>query len=91
MSERVAGYDELLASLVTATLAKLSLRQNTDLRKITSWAAIISVPIMVAGAYGMNFDTMPLVHWAFGYPVVVAFMVAVCALLFFVFRRNRWL
>ena len=91
VSERVASYDELLTSLVTATLAKLSLQQNSDMRKITAWAAIIAVPTMVVGVYGMNFDVMPELHWRYGYPTVIAGMIAVCAVLYVIFRRNRWL
>lgn len=91
VSERVASYDDLLTSLVTATLAKLSLQQNADMRKITSWAAIIAVPTMIVGVYGMNFDVMPELHWRFGYPIAIATMIAICAVLYVVFRRNRWL
>jgi len=91
VSERVASYDELLTSLVTATLAKLSLQQNNDMRKITAWAAIVAVPTMGAGIYGMNFDNMPETHWPFGYYLVLGLMAAVCGVLYLVFRRNRWL
>jgi magnesium transporter len=91
VSERVASYDELLTSLVTATLAKLSVQQNSDMRKITSWAAIIAVPTLVVGVYGMNFDTMPELHWRFGYPIVIVVMVAICTGLYRVFRRRSWL
>ena len=59
VTERVASYDELLTTLLNATIAKLSLQQNTDMRKITAWAAIIAVPTMIAAAYGMNFENMP--------------------------------
>jgi magnesium transporter len=91
VSERVASYDELLTTLVNATLAKLSLQQNADMRKITAWAAIIAVPTMGVGVYGMNFDYMPELHWKFGYPIIVAVMIGVCVILYRMFRRNRWL
>ena len=91
VSERVASYDELLTSLVTATLAKLSVQQNSDMRKITSWAAIIAVPTLVVGVYGMNFKNMPELHWRFGYPIVIAVMLMLCGLLYLVFRRRSWL
>jgi magnesium transporter len=91
VSERVAGYDEQLTTLVDATLAKITLQQNTDMRKITAWAAIIAIPTMVAGVYGMNFDYMPELHWKFGYPMVGLLVLLVCLFLHRVFRRNRWL
>ena len=57
--ERIASFNELLTSLVDAALAKITMQQNGDMRKITSWVAIVSVPTMVAGIYGMNFQYMP--------------------------------
>ncbi|HEY0448505.1 magnesium and cobalt transport protein CorA [Actinophytocola sp.] len=91
VSERVASFDELLTTLVDATLAKISLQQNTDMRKITAWAAIIAVPTMVVGVEGMNFDYMPELHWRFGYPMVMLVILAACLILYRIFRRNRWL
>jgi magnesium transporter len=61
----VVNFDELLTTLVDATLAKITLQRNTDMRKITAWAAIIAVPTALAGVYGMNFDYMPEL-WKFG-------------------------
>ncbi|MDR7302863.1 magnesium transporter [Haloactinomyces albus] len=91
VSERVASFDELLTTLVDATLAKITLQQNTDMRKISAWVAIISTPTMIAGIYGMNFEVMPETDWAFGYPVTLLVMLISCLVLFKTFRRNRWL
>ncbi len=91
VSERVASFDELLTTLVDATLAKITLQQNTDMRKISAWVAIISTPTMIAGIYGMNFEVMPETEWMFGYPVTLLVMMACCVGLFKIFRRNGWL
>jgi magnesium transporter len=91
VAERVTGFDELLTTLVDAVLAKITLRQNDDMRKITAWAGIISVPTMIAGIYGMNFTTMPELHWTYGYPAVLLAIFLVCAFLYRTFRRNKWL
>lgn len=91
VSERVASFDELLTTLVDATLAKITLQQNTDMRKISAWVAIISTPTMIAGIYGMNFDVMPELRWSFGYPVTLMVMLVCCITLFQIFRRKRWL
>ncbi|PRW64816.1 magnesium/cobalt transporter CorA [Actinopolyspora mortivallis] len=91
VSERVASFDELLTTLVDATLAKITLQQNTDMRKISAWVAIISTPTMIAGIYGMNFRIMPETEWAFGYPVTLLVMMFACVVLFKIFRRNNWL
>jgi magnesium transporter len=91
VSERVASFDELLTTLVDATLAKISLQQNMDMRKITSWAAILAVPTMGVGVYGMNFKYMPELEWRFGYPLIMGVIVGVCLILYRIFRKNRWL
>jgi Mg2+ and Co2+ transporter CorA len=91
VSERVMAFDELLNTLVDATLAKITLQQNTDMRKITSWVAIISVPTMVVGVYGMNFDYMPELKWKFGYPLIMSLVLIACLTLYRILRRNRWL
>ena len=61
------------------------------MRKITAYVAIISMPTMIAGLYGMNFDAMPGLHSPLGYPLVLVVIVAICVALFRVFRRNEWL
>jgi magnesium transporter len=91
VTDRVAGFNELLTTLVDAVLAKTTMRQNNDMRKITAYAAMISVPTMIAGIYGMNFQYMPELQWRYGYPMVLITIGTLCALLFRVFRRNQWL
>jgi magnesium transporter len=91
VAERIASFNELLTTLVDAALAKITMQQNVDMRKITSWVAIVSVPTMVAGIYGMNFEYMPELHWRLGYPVIMVLTGMACLLLFRVFRRNQWL
>ncbi|OQR61702.1 magnesium transporter CorA [Streptomyces maremycinicus] len=91
VQEQVIGFDELLNSILQANLAQASVAQNEDMRKITSWAAIIAVPTMVCGVYGMNFDYMPELHWRFGYPVVMSAMVALCVGIHRTLKRNGWL
>ena len=90
-ADRIASYDEMLSSLVQAALAKVGMQQNTDMRKITAWAAMAAVPTMIAGIYGMNFDNMPELHWQWGYPLVVLVMATICGFLYRNFRRNHWL
>jgi magnesium transporter len=90
-SDRIAGYDETLSSLVQAALGKVAMQQNVDMRKISAWVAIAAVPTAIAGIYGMNFDHMPELRQVWGYPAVLALMLAVCSILYVTFRRNHWL
>ncbi|WP_204076505.1 magnesium and cobalt transport protein CorA [Planotetraspora phitsanulokensis] len=89
--EQVQASNELSDSILQAALARSNALANEDMRKISSWVAIISVPTMIAGIYGMNFDHMPELRAAYGYPVVIAVMVVACTLLHRAFRRNGWL
>lgn len=91
VQEQVLSFDELLNSILQANLAQASVAQNEDMRKITSWAAIIAVPTMVCGVYGMNFEHMPELHWRFGYPMVLGFTVVVCCAIHRTLKRNGWL
>ncbi|HEY9265178.1 MAG TPA: magnesium/cobalt transporter CorA [Mycobacterium sp.] len=90
-ADRIASFDELLSSLVQAALGKVAMQQNVDMRKISAWVAIAAVPTALAGIYGMNFEHMPELQWAWGYPAVLLLMATVCALLYRTFRHNNWL
>ncbi|MFD8701410.1 magnesium/cobalt transporter CorA [Kitasatospora sp. NPDC059648] len=91
VTEQVHGFDELLNSLLQANLAQVSVAQNEDMRKITAWAAIFAVPTMITGVYGMNFDYMPELHHAYGYPMVLGAIALICVGMYRGFRRNGWL
>jgi len=91
VTEQIAAFDELLNSILQAHLAQVTVAQNEDMRKITAWAAVIAVPTMVCGVYGMNFDNMPELHWRFGYPLVIGVISIACLVLYRGFRRNGWL
>lgn len=89
--EMIAGYDERLTTLLNAAATKVGIQQNTDMRKISSWAAIAVVPTAIAGIYGMNFESMPELSWRWSYPVVLATLVVICVGLWTILHKNRWL
>jgi magnesium transporter len=89
--DQIDSNRELLSSVLTANLSQIGVRQNEDMRRISAWVAIVAVPTMIAGIYGMNFDTMPELRWSFGYPLVVGIMVTICVFLYLRFRRSGWL
>jgi len=89
--EQLEGFRELLTSVLSANLTQVSVQQNEDVRKISAVVAIIAVPTMIAGIYGMNFEHMPELKWTFGYPLVLSLMAAVCLGLYRYFKRAGWL
>jgi magnesium transporter len=88
---RVEGFRELLTSVLAANLTQASVRQNEDVRKISAWAAIIAVPTLITGVYGMNFEHMPELTWTLGYPLALLLMAFACFLLYRQFHRVGWL
>ena len=90
-SDAAAGLDFLLTSALQADLAHVQVQQNADMRKITSYVALASVPTMVAGIYGMNFDFMPELRWKFGYPLVLGSLAILTIILYRKFKKSEWL
>ncbi|MFF3458905.1 magnesium and cobalt transport protein CorA [Streptomyces sp. NPDC002730] len=104
-SERVDGFRQALADILTVNatlvtqqqnaemraLAEAGFEQNEEIKKISSWAAILFAPTLVGTIYGMNFETMPELKWAAGYPFAILLMAVVCVSLYFIFKRRDWL
>jgi magnesium transporter len=91
INSRVSEFVGRLQNLINANLTLVSVQQNEQTRRISAWAGIIAVPTVIASIYGMNFRYMPELYWRFGYPLVVLVMVAICILLYVIFKRIGWL
>jgi magnesium transporter len=91
VNEEVVAQRDLLTTILEANLAVLSVQQNDVVRKISGWAAIITVPTFIASLYGMNFEHMPELRWTIGYPAVILLMVLTAVVLYTYLRRARWL
>jgi magnesium transporter len=89
--QQIDSFRDLLTSILEANLTQVTVRQNDDMRKISAWAAIIAVPTLIAGIYGMNFQHMPELNWRIGYPLAVFTMLAISVTLYRYFRRIDWL
>ncbi|WP_433858647.1 magnesium and cobalt transport protein CorA [Streptomyces kronopolitis] len=104
-TERVDGFRQALQDILTVNatlvnqqqnaemraLAEAGFEQNEEIKKISAWAAILFAPTLVGTIYGMNFHSMPELHWALGYPFAVVLMAMVCTGLYIVFKRRGWL
>lgn len=89
--DRIAGFRDLLTSILEANLTQVSVRQNNDMRKISAWVAIAAVPTALAGIWGMNFAYMPEIDETWGYPVAISVMVVVSLSLYQKFKKSGWL
>ncbi|TMI81236.1 MAG: magnesium/cobalt transporter CorA [Bacteroidetes bacterium] len=91
INEMVENTRELLNTALEANFSLISISQNDVSKKFAGWAAIIAVPTMVAGFYGMNFRSMPEVDWEYGFYSVIVLTIAACILLYYFFKRSGWL
>ncbi len=91
VDQQIDAHSEMVTNVLTAHLALQGRQQNEDMRKISAWAAVLAIPTMIAGVYGMNFEHMPETGWALGYPLVVSGMVTACTLLYRRFKKSGWL
>jgi magnesium transporter len=91
VADQATSFRELLTSVLEANLTQVGVRQNEDMRKISAWVAILAVPTMIAGIYGMNFRNIPELQLPYGYPAAIGLMVTICTALWFCFRRAGWL
>jgi magnesium transporter len=91
INETVDNLRELVTTALEANLSLISVGQNEVTKKLAAWAAILAIPTMIAGIYGMNFEFMPELHWHYGYPIVMGVMGALCAVLYRRFKRIGWL
>ena len=73
------------------SMTEASLAQNEEIKKISSWAAILFAPTLIGTVYGMNFEHMPELGWSLGYPMAVFLMIAMGFVLYLVFKRRHWL
>ena len=88
---RVDTARELLGAALEANLAQVSVRQNEDMRAISGWAAIIAVPTLFAGIWGMNFRRMPELEWYLGYPVALLTIFGSGIAVRWKLRHNGWI
>ena len=90
INEVIENTRELLNTALEANFSLISISQNEVSKKFGGWAAIIAVPTLVTGFYGMNFRFIPEVEWYYGFYAVLAFTIGACVLLYYLFKRSGW-
>lgn len=91
INDLVDTLRELLSTALEANLSLRSVAQNESMKRLAGWAAIIAVPTMIAGIYGMNFRFMPELESPWGYPLVLLTIAMLCVFLYTRFKRTGWL
>lgn len=91
VAELAAAAHDALDAAVSSHQSNVATRQNQDMRTISAFAALLAIPTLIAGVYGMNFKNIPLVQWQFGWLVIGIAMVALDLVVYAMFRRRGWL
>ena len=91
MNQLIDGLRDMVTTAMSVSLTLIQLQENEMTKRLAGYAALVAVPTLIAGIYGMNFEHMPELKWMFGYPIAVGTMVAVDAWLFWRFRKAGWI
>jgi magnesium transporter len=91
INQSVEVEREMVVTAMSVNLSLITLQENETTKRLASYAALVAVPTMIAGLYGMNFEHMPELRWELGYPVALGVMVLIDVYLFWRFRRAGWL
>jgi magnesium transporter len=91
INSTIESTREMLTTAIQVNLALIGISDNEVTKRLAAYGALITVPTLIAGIYGMNFQHMPELQWVFGYPIAVGSMLAIDAYLFYRFRKAGWL
>jgi magnesium transporter len=91
LNQTTDSIRDTIGSAMSVNLSMVSLQENETMKRLAAYAALLAVPTMIAGIYGMNFEHMPELKWRYGYLASLAVMAAIDVLLYFRFKRSRWL
>jgi magnesium transporter len=90
INSAIESSREMLTTAIQVNLALIGISDNEVTKRLAAWGALITIPTLIAGIYGMNFKFMPELNWEWGYWYAVGSMIAIDVLLFFRFRKARW-
>jgi magnesium transporter len=91
LNQSIESLREMVTTAISVNLSLLTIQENEVTKRLAGYAALVAVPTMIAGIYGMNFHNMPELDWSFGYPVALALMAGIDIYLFYRFRQAKWL
>jgi magnesium transporter len=91
LNQSIDSLRDTVSTAIQVNLSMITIGENEVTKRLAAYAALVAVPTMVAGVYGMNFDVMPELRWAYGYPFAIGLMAVIDAYLFYRFRKARWL
>ncbi|HET7197428.1 MAG TPA: magnesium and cobalt transport protein CorA [Burkholderiales bacterium] len=91
LNQSIDTARDTVATAIQVNLAMITIGESEVTKRLAAYAALVAVPTMIAGIYGMNFELMPELKWAFGYPLSIVLMAAIDAWLWVRFKKAGWL
>ncbi|TSA10357.1 MAG: magnesium and cobalt transport protein CorA [Betaproteobacteria bacterium] len=91
INQSIDSLRDMVTTAISVNLSLITLQENETTRRIAAYAALVAVPTMIAGVYGMNFKNMPELSWEFGYPLALSIMAVLDCVLFYRLRKAGWL
>ncbi|MDH4175755.1 MAG: magnesium/cobalt transporter CorA [Betaproteobacteria bacterium] len=91
LNQSIDTLRDTVTTAIQVNLAMITIGESEVTKRLAAYAALVAVPTMIAGIYGMNFELMPELQWAFGYPLALTAMLAIDVYLFYRFRKAGWL
>jgi len=91
LNQTIESIRDTIATAIAVNLSMISLQENETMKRLAAYGALVAVPTLIAGIYGMNFKNMPELDWQYGYLVTTGLMIAIDAVLFYRLRKAKWL
>jgi magnesium transporter len=91
LNQSIDTARDTISTAISVNLSMIALQENETTKKLAGYAALIAIPTLIVGIYGMNFEHMPELHWTYGYPLALGLMASIDFYLYYLFRKSRWL
>ena len=91
LNQTIESERDTVATAISVNLSMIQLQENDTMKRLAAYGALIAVPTLIAGVYGMNFENMPELHWKYGYLVSLGVMAVIDGFLFYKLRIAKWL
>jgi len=91
LNQSIDSLRDMVTTAISVSLSLITLQENEVTKRLAAYGALVAVPTLIAGIYGMNFEHMPEIQWEHGYPVSLIIMALIDGYLFYRFRKAKWL
>lgn len=91
LNQAIDSLRDMVNTGISVTISLISIQEHAVTKRLASYGALVAVPTLIAGVYGMNFHNMPELNWIWGYPLALLLMSGIDIYLFYRFRQAKWL